>query len=174
VRLVNAEPNPLPPQVFYLGDSTARESIVTDEDWTAQLVRLGAPAKVQAHLLGGHNQTFGMDEVVLSHLPSRAGQAAQDVVVISVGLTRFIRLPNPQDPAPLGGGTGLSPWMRHKYDAVPPMTLAERRRLATSWTHRPSKIVRDHLAANLASLGRVIQACIAKNLKPVLVNEPLT
>ncbi len=173
VRLVNAEPSPLPPQVFYLGDSTARESIVSDESWTAQLVRLGASAKVQAHLLGGHNQTFGMDEVVLSQLPSRTGQAAQDVVVISVGLTRFIRLPDPQDPAPPGGGAGLSPWTRHRYDAVPPMTLAARRRLVTSWTHRPSRIIRDHLAVDLESLGRVIQACIAKNLKPVLVNEPL-
>ena len=51
--------------VYDLGDSIARESIISDSIWTTQLAnRAGRAGKAapRAYTLAGHNQTFGMDE----------------------------------------------------------------------------------------------------------------
>ncbi len=179
VRLVNAGPQPpAGPQVYYLGDSEARESVVSDAAWRVQLLKSGAPSDVSPHLLGGHNQTFGMDETVVAHLPSRAGLASRDVVVIGVGLTRFVRPPTAMDPARLGPVAPgqrirLSPWQQHHYDSVKPVPLAQRRQFVAAWVRRSAPLARRTRAANLAALERVIKTCLQRNLTPVLLEQPL-
>jgi hypothetical protein len=178
VSLVNSGPQPPPgPQIYYLGDASARESIVDDTDWTTQLAELGAPSGAQAHVLAGHDQTFGMDETVVGHLPSRAGRARRDLVVIGVGLTRFARPPKQLRPARLTrvpvSETDLSPWQRHRYDALPLLSAAQKLKVAAIWGPLWLARFERFRTANLDAIRRLIKACRARNLRPVLLDTPV-
>ena len=167
--------------VYYVGDSTARESVVDDAQWTTQLrERAEAAGKVPsavAYSLTAHSQTFGMDGQLIRALPATSEGVARGIVVIGVELTRFIGPPLTQPaaavtpPAP-GEPPVLSPWARHKYAGRSPLSLAHKRALVPRWMERHWKGFVDNRSANLAAIARLVDACRDKGLRPVLLDLP--
>jgi len=180
VRSVLMQP-PTGPMVYYFGDSTARESTVSDASWTRQLsaraVKLGRRSDVRAYLLGGHNQTFAMDQTVLEGLPSTPAGQARGIVLIGVSLSRFIGPPTTRLPAevafPTPGVSELSPWTQHHYDSRRILSPALKRELVRRWMKRRWAGFKQYRSANLAAIEKLIDACKAKRLRPVLFELPL-
>ena len=172
-----------PPQamVYALGDSITRESISSDSAWTRQLRnRAGAAGKAvpAAFTLAGHNQTFGMDGQLVAAIPPRRAGQPRGIVLIGVGLSRFIGPPDKQTPVDLGPPDAdvrpqLSSWRRHLYDGRRPLSLSYKRQLMRRWMERRWAGFAADRRANLAALTRVIKACKAKGLRPVILDQPL-
>jgi hypothetical protein len=167
--------------VYYLGDSIARESTVSDAKWTDMLgAKAKRAGKVPAfgYTVAGHNQTFGMDETIVEGLPpTQAGQPA-GILLIGVGISRFIGPPTPLqpfplDPTPSGQLPRLSPWNQHHYDGRAPLPTARKRELVQRWMDRRWAGFKRNKAANFAALRRIIIAAQAKGLRPVLLDLPL-
>jgi hypothetical protein len=167
--------------IYFLGDSIARESTVSDADWSAQLARRAARAgKATAFgfTLAGHNQTFGMDERIVEGLPMTPDRQPRGVVLIGVGISRFIGPPTPLDPpgldpVPPDGEPPLSAWAQHRYVGRAPLSPAHKRELAARWMERRWDGFQANRRDNFAAISRLIAACKAKRLRPVLVDLPL-
>lgn len=167
--------------VYYLGDSTARESTVSDVVWTRQLQRRAAAAgrvRAYGYAVAGHNQTFGMDETVVDGLPATPERQPRGIVLIGVGISRFISPPKPQAPAQLvpvapGVEPPLSAWAQHHYYGRPPLPLSRKHELVPRWVERRWPGFKASRYRNFRAVGRLIVACKAKGLRPVLVDLPL-
>ena len=171
VGLLRAEP-PQGRMVYYLGDSTARESLVSEASWNEQLRQLGADG-VRAYALAGHGQTFAMDARLIRALPHSRGLA-----LIGVSLSRFIGPPvrGPAAPVvelPPGTVPQLSPWRQHLFDGRPVMTGAQKQGRVVHWRRARTPAFLRYRAANLRALGKLIAVCKAHGLRPVLVELPL-
>jgi len=185
LRLVTALQHRMPPLrgpvIVDLGDSVTRESITTDGGWTTQLrARAGQAGKElpRAWTLAGHDQTFGMDEQLVDALPAGLGGRYHGIVLIGVGLSRFIGAPYAQPPPAITPATpgvlpALSPWRRHLYDGRLPLAPALKRALVASWRERRWAAFRENAAANFNAIERVVRTCAAKGLRPVLIDQPL-
>ena len=186
VRLVDHQQSqPTPPGgvfVYYLGDSIARESIISDASWTRSLARRTAAAgKVtvsSARGLAGHNQTFGMDRTIVEGLPATPERQPRGIVLIGVGISRFIGPPVPLklpklDPVESGVEPPLSPWVQHHYDDRRPLSLARKRELVPRWMDRRWAGFRASKKKNVAAIQDVITLCKSKGLRPVLIDLPL-
>ena len=185
LRLVNylqdKVPPPAGPMVFDLGDSITRESITNDVRWTALLQAKAAKAhKVvpQAWTLAGHNQTFGMDEQLVGAIPKTPGGQPKGIVLIGVGISRFIGPPLKETPPQIAPATpgvrpGLSSWQRHVYDGRPPLSLTRKKELVPRWMERRWTPFKNNLDQNFAAITRIIKVCAAKGLRPVLLDQPL-
>jgi hypothetical protein len=185
VQLVKALQTKAPPPhsalVYYLGDSIARESTVSDAAWSAQLARRAQTAgKVDAtgYTVAGHNQTFGMDERIVQGLPPTQSGQPSGILLIGVGISRFIGPPTPMDPWPLdplpsGQLPELSPWGQHHYDGRPPLSSTRKRELVQRWMDRRWAGFQSNKAANLAAIGRIIETAKAKGLRPIILDLPL-
>lgn len=171
VGLLLARP-PREPVVLYFGDSTARESFVSEAAWTRQLRQMGAP-RARAYALAGHGQTFAMDRRFLDALPPLHGLA-----LIGVSLSRFAGPPL-RGPAgrpasfPPGSRLRLSPWRQHLYDAVPALTPLEKVERVVHWRQSVRPRFRLFRRANLHALARLVADCKARGLRPVLVELPI-
>lgn len=167
--------------VYYLGDSVARESVVDDAGWTQELRTASlavGKALATCHTLAGHAQTFGMDAQLLEALPDTPQGRPRGIVLIGVGLSRFIGPPAPLelvrlDLSPPGVPPELSQWTRHKYDARSPLSRRRKRQLAVRWMERRWAGFRASKAANLAAIAELIEECKRKRLRPVLFDVPL-
>jgi hypothetical protein len=174
-------PPPVGPMVYDLGDSIARESITSDVRWTRQLAdRAGRAQKAvpQAWTLAGHNQTFGMDEQLVEGMPATPVGRPQGIVLIGVGISRFIGPPLKETPPQIAPATPgveptLSPWQRHVYDGRPPLSLTRKKELVPRWMDRRWTAFQANRAANFEAIIRIIQICADKGLRPVLVDQPL-
>ncbi len=171
---------PAGPMVYDLGDSITRESITSDARWTSQLDRRATGAlkalPFRAWTLAGHNQTFGMDEQLVGAIPATPDGQPKGIVLIGVGISRFIGPPLPKAPvslAPAVTDPGLSPWQRHVYDGRPPLSLTRKKELVPHWMERRWTPFQNNLDANFAAITRIIEVCEDKGLRPVLLDQPL-
>ena len=181
VRLVQKRP-PLGTPVFYLGDSTTRESTVRDAIWTLQLRRRAAAAgKTTATVvftLASHGQTFRMDRQLLSAMPARVAGAPPGIAVIGVGLSRFIGPPVRRPPAAVkptapGRTPVLHRWVQHLYTDREPLPLTRKEELVPRWMDRRWGGFRRYRRANLRAVDRLLALSQAKGLRPVLLEMPL-
>lgn len=168
--------------VFYLGDSTARESTVRDALWTLQLRRRAAAAgrttATVVFTLASHGQTFGMDRQLVASMPPRPDHTPRGIALIGVGLSRFIgppvrRQPSAVTPPAPGRGPVLHPWIQHLYTDRPPLPLTRKHELVPRWTRRRWAGFHANLSANFGALDRLLALCRARGLRPVLVDSPL-
>ena len=175
---------PAGPMIYDLGDSITRESITKDygaRSWTQQLDARAAKAqKVQprAWTLAGHNQTFGMDEQLVGAIPATPDGQPKGIVLIGVGISRFIGPPLKETPPQIAPPTpgvepGLSAWQRHVYDGRPPLSLTRKKELVSRWMERRWTPFQNKLDANFAAITRIIKVCAVKGLRPVLLDQPL-
>jgi hypothetical protein len=205
VRLVDYQQSrPTPPGgvfVYMLGDSIARESTINDASWTRALRRKATAAgKVRvftARDVAGHNQTFGMDEKIVEGLPRTPQRQPNGIVLIGVGISRFIGPPTPMAPASLQLGISrfigpptpmapaslqppapgleppLSPWAQHHYDGRAPLSLTRKRELVPRWMDRRWAGFQENKARNVAKIQRIIDLCKSKGLRPIILDLPL-
>ena len=174
-------PPPSGPMVYDLGDSITRESITTDSGWTKQLAaRAGRAQKVAptAWSLAGHNQTYGMDEQLVKAIPPTPVGQPKGIVLIGVGISRFIGPPLKQPPVDITPGTPgveppLSPWQRHVYDGRPPLSPTRKKALIPRWMERRWAGFQANRGANFAAITSIIKKCAAKGLRPVLLDQPI-
>ena len=94
------------------------------------------------------------------------------ILLIGVGISRFIGPPTPQapislDPPPPGDLPELSPWEQHHYDGRAPLSSTRKHELVQRWMDRRWAGFKRNKAANLAAIGRLIEAAKAKGLRPV-------
>ena len=181
VQLTQLRPSSGTP-IFYLGDSTARESTVRDAVWTLQLRRRAAAAgkttATVAFTLASHSQTLGMDLQLVEAMPARKAGAPPGIALIGVGLSRFIGPPvggrrvAVKPPAP-GREPVIHPWVQHRYADRDPLPLARKRELVPRWMDRRWAGFQEYRAANMRALDRLLALCRAKGLRPVLVEAPL-
>jgi hypothetical protein len=185
VRLVDyRQSQPWPPDgimVYYLGDSIARESTVSDASWSEQLERrAGRAGKATAFgfTVAGHNQTFGMDERIVEGLPVTPDRQPRGIVLIGVGISRFIGPPTPLDrpaldPVAPDAEPPLSAWVQHRYAGRAPLSPARKRELAARWMERRWDGLQANRRHNFAAISRLIATCKAKRLRPILLDQPL-
>jgi hypothetical protein len=170
VGLLRARP-PKGPVVLYFGDSTARESLVSDASWTRELRHLGAP--VTGYTLASHAQSFRTDRRFLDALPRLHG-----IALIGVGLSRFI-VPLVRGPMgrpatfKAGSRPKLSPWPRHYFDARGPKTPAAKQARVAHWQESRVGQFRRLRNDNFRALAKVVLTARRRGLRPVLVQLPL-
>ncbi len=166
VANIRADP-PVIPLVFMLGGSAVRESTISDASWAADVERAGGP-RLETYNLGSSNQSFAQDLKLVPYLP----QVPLTIVYIGVNLGRFvwppanfsIRLPAPK-PVPAS-------YRQHHYSGAHILSVARKRALVTDWKAQRYSVFSRYYAYNLGVLEKLIKACLARGLHPVLLDEP--
>jgi hypothetical protein len=157
--------------VYLLGGSTARECLVSNESWAARMRALGVPA-ASAVDMGGTNQTFTLDRRLVAALPRGS------VVLIGVSLGRFTRAPSlsletkpltAEERAMLAGESEI----RHRYRAGSILSDERKQELLERWLDERYPHYRRNFDGNLAELGRLLDDCSRRDLRPALVELPL-
>ena len=178
-----SQPSP-PPGVFVylLGDSIGRESVVSDASWKKAMAKKAAAAgKVTvsaAYDVSGHNQTFGEDEKIVQGLPSTPLGRPKGIVLIGVGISRFIGPPKADvHPASLPGTNieppPLSAWVQHHYDGRRPLPLSRKRELVPRWMDSRWTGFKAYRKDNVAKIQEVVDLCQSKGLRPIILELPL-
>ena len=162
---------PAEPVVCLLGGSAARECIIGDMSWAAQVQALGATALT--YDLGSTGRTFALDAALMENLPS--GQLDM-IVFIGISVSEFsiversdtlpppYALPTPTFPAP--------PWQQHMYGPSNNLPVAQKRALVSQWIANNSSFFQADFSANRRMLKRLITVCKSRGLHPVLVETP--
>lgn len=181
VQLVRLTP-PKGTPIFYLGDSTARESTVRDALWTLQLRRrakaAGRTTATVVFTLASHNQTLGMDDQLIAAMPPRQPHTPRGIAVIGVGLSRFIGPPAGSRPSAVtapapGKAPALQRWTQHRYTDRAPLPLTRKYELVPRWMRHRWAGFHSNLSKNLRAVRRLITLCRARGLRPVLLDLPL-
>ena len=154
--------------VYLLDGSGARESIISNRSWAAQIRRLGGP-RVRARDLGGRNLTILQDEMLVDAMPK--GKA---LVLIGVSLGRYAG-------DPTIGAEGYDPGavlaskaeVNHQYGVSDVLSDGRKRRLVSKWLAGGLPVFRKTYAANAAELEKLVSLCQSRKLHPVLLELPL-
>jgi hypothetical protein len=100
------------------------------------------------------------------------------IVLIGVGISRFIGPPTPKAAAdvkspPDGPLPELSPWVQHHYNDRRPLSAQRKRELVPRWMDRRWAGFNKYRRGNIRALARVIRVCQGQGLRPVLYDLPL-
>ena len=158
-----------PPLVYYIGDSTSRESIVSEDKWRDEILALGGP-EVQPYVLASRNQTYPLDGVIADGLPDEPA-----LVLISVALSRFTNPPasHPDLGEPLGPTPTLSPWRQHLYSTADMLTVAQKRAKVQHWLAKRYPVFKKNEPAEMARLKALVGACKQRGWRVALVELPV-
>ena len=154
--------------VYLLGGSTSRESVTDESGWSRGLsTRLGR--RVAAWVVSSSCQTFVEDARVVNSLPKDRG-----VALITVGLSRFNMEHVPATvPRTAVRTTPPGPWWQHHYDARRPLSLSVKQQLVQKWRDDHLEGFTERYPDRLAELETLIQACLDRDIRPVLLEMPL-
>ena len=154
--------------VYLLGGSTSRESVTDESGWSRGLsTRLGR--RVAAWVVSSSCQTFVEDARVVNSLPKDRG-----VALITVGLSRFNMEHVPATvPRTAVRTTPPGPWWQHHYDARRPLSLSVKQQLVQKWRDDHLEGFTERYPDRLAELETLIQACLDRGIRPVLLEMPL-
>jgi hypothetical protein len=162
---LRAQP-PSRPLVLMIGSSIVRESTTSDASWAAQVQQRGGPL-VAAYDLGSSNQSFAQDIKLVGYLP-----AVPTIVFIGVDVVRFVSLPADPGvtlPAPKPVSSSYSP---HRYSSARILPASQKRTLVTNWMTNRFPVFSKNYSYNLGRLRKLIEACLARGLHPVLLDTP--
>jgi len=154
--------------VYLLDGSGARECIVSNASWAAQIEKLGGP-KVRARDLGSTNQTFLQDSMLVGAMPKEKA-----LVLIGLSIGRYTG-----DPAE--GADGYDPSavlasdaeVNHHYDVSHVLSDGRKRGLLDKWLAERYPVFQQTNAANTAELDKLVEKCRSRKLHPVLLELPL-
>ncbi len=153
--------------VYLLGGSAPRESVVSENRWSAQLSHKSGRS-VAAYVLSSSCQTFVEDKLIIDALPKGRG-----VALISLGVTRFNMVHEPATLPRYSIRRNLpGPWYQHHYDSRTSLPTAQKRRIVHDWVDHYDALLARY-PARLAELDAVIHACEARGIRPVLLEMPL-
>lgn len=156
---------PAEPLVLLLGGSAARECTISDASWARQVLNRGGPAVV-TYNLGSRNRITAQDIALVKALPE-----TPTIVYIGVNVGRFtsakktagITLPSPGP---------LSPYKQHRYSSKKILTASNKRLLVQRWMRDRYPVFQRNFTVAAANLERLIKACKAQGLHPVLLDLP--
>ena len=155
---------PAGPVVVLLGGSCAREAVVNDVSWAADVQRLGGD-QVTVYDLGSRLQTFEEDVALVKALPH-----IPMLVYIGINAGRFAApFTTPTDTTPPATNPSF---VRHHYrssDTWPPERKQERVRY---WLDQRQKLFDERFAAHEAQLDRLIGTCLQRGYTPVVLALP--
>ena len=161
------------PTVYLLGGSGARESIVSNADWSAELSRRAGFA-VRAVDLGATNQSFVADRRYVCNMDD-----GPKVVVIGVGFGRFTSPP----PTSIRCDKKLSPSLQealdgeleieHRYSEDRIKSVAKKEQLLQIWLAERYPLFRANYAANRDELEKLLQECRRRGFAAALLELPL-
>ena len=159
------------PVVYLLGGSSARESIVSNASWAAQVKQLGG-GSVTTKDLGASNEAYGQDILLVKAMPK--GPA---IVLIGLAVGRYT------GPPPEGGYqeaipdavAAMSPGalVNHRYKVSHIKTPAEKATMVDEWVAGHYPVFEKDYAANAADLEALVKACKERGFRPVLLQLPL-
>jgi hypothetical protein len=162
---LRAQP-PNRPLVLMIGSSIVRESTVSDASWAAQVRQRGGPS-VATYDLGSRNQTFDQDLKLVPYLPD-----VPTIVYIGVDIVRFVSPPSDPAvvlPAPKPVPAGYDP---HHYNGSHVLPAGKKRTLVADWMKNRYPVFNRYYTYNLGRLEKLIKACLARGLHPVLLDTP--
>jgi hypothetical protein len=156
--------------VYLLGGSSARECIVGNADWTAQIEQLGGPP-VHARDLGTSNQTFARDGGLVAAMPK-----GPTLVLIGITVGRFTSEPATMlttAPASDKAAVRSKAEVEHRYKVGGVRSAADKRGLAEAWAAERYPLFKKHLAANVDELRDLVAFSRERGFTPVLLELPL-
>jgi hypothetical protein len=159
---------PETPVVILLGGSSARECIVDEKSWAAQVRHLGGPTALTYDLASKH-RTYSLDLGFARLLPRKVPA----IVYIGVNLGRFcssptstyVRLPSARFPPPT--------YRQHVYSILRHVESASTKRAYVQyWMQSRYPDFRANYGRALGVLARIIRTCLQRGLHPVLLDLP--
>jgi len=159
---------PEKPVVILLGGSSAREATIDDQNWAAQIARLGGP-EVLAYNLGCKHDTFELDREVAELLP----QDLPAIVYIGINIGRFcnspsdpsLTLPNPEIPPDV--------YYQHVYSIDKRIQSASLKRYYLQyWLTARWPEFKAHYSYSIGVVESIVRTCVDRGLHPVLVDLP--
>ncbi len=161
------------PVVYLLGGSGARECVVSNADWGAELSRL-ADADVRAVDLGATNQSYTADRHYVCNMEDRPA-----LVVIGVSLGRYTTPPPSQVECdkklspPLQAALDGEVEVEHRYTETRIKSDERKAQLLQTWLAERYPLFRKNYAANLDELEALLQACRERDYAAALLELPL-
>jgi hypothetical protein len=157
---------PAKPVVLMFGSSIVRESVPSDASWAAAVKSRGG-GSVLTYDLGSTNQSFAQDLALVPSLPK-----LPTIGIIGVDVARFVATPGTPSvklPAPAPIPSSYDP---HRYSSSRIKTPAQKQALVGDWLRRRYPVFQKNYAYNLGVLKKLVQACKARGLHPVLLDTP--
>jgi hypothetical protein len=162
---LRAQP-PNRPLVLMIGSSIVRESTISDASWAAQVQKRGGPL-VAAYDLGSRNQSFAQDVKLVPYLPK-----VPTIVYIGVDVVRFVSPPSHLAVALPKAKPVPSGYDPHRYSSARVLPAAQKRKLVSDWMQNRYPVFSRYYAYNRGQLEKLIKACLARGLHPVLLDTP--
>ena len=154
--------------VYLFGGSAARESIVSESSWKAQVKALSGRSAV-TYVVSSRCQTFPEDLRIINRLPKGRG-----IALISVGTTRLTMLHKSGWVSSTSTRTSPpDPWYQHHYDGSVRLSAAEKRQLVRVWLRDRYGVFLARYPDRMVELEALVQACKARGVRPVLLEMPL-
>ncbi len=153
--------------VYVLGGSSSRECVTAESTWSRDLRRRLGGKPAAGYVMSSSCQTFIEDARIIKALPRGRG-----VAVIMVGLTRFYTVHVNATISTAVRTSPPKPWYQHHYDTRSPLPLRDKRTLVANWRPRHLDGFTHYYPQTLQDLDAVVQACIDKGIRPVLVEMP--
>ena len=156
------------PVVLLLGGSSARECTVDDRVWAAEIEALGGPPVI-AYNFGCRHDTYALDREIARLLP----EDMPAIVYIGINIGRFanapaspkVQLPGPLIPPPA--------YAQHVYSIDKRVqSAATKRSYVDYWRKVRWPRFRARYQYNIGVLESVVRECLARGLRPVLVDLP--
>jgi hypothetical protein len=154
--------------VYLLDGSGARECIVSNASWAAQIEKLGGPT-VRARDLGNTNQTFLQDGMLVGAMPKEKA-----LVLIGLSIGRYTGEPNEgADGYDPGAVLASDAEINHHYSLSQVLSDGRKRGLLDEWLTDRYPVFQQTNAANTAELDKLVKECLDRKLHPVLLELPL-
>lgn len=158
--------------VYLLGGSGAREGIVSNAAWSAELSALTG-TDVRAIVLGATNQSYTADRRYVHNMKN-----GPTLVVVGVGVGRYT-----SPPPNLRIDDKLSPELQraldgevepeHRYDERRIRSFEKKRELVATWLAERYPFFRKNYAANRDELEALLRECRARGFRTMLLELPL-
>jgi len=159
--------------VYLLGGSGARECIVSNADWSAELSEL-AGTDVRAVDLGVTNESYTADRRYVCNMDD-----GPKVVVIGVGQGRYTSPPPPNVEcdkklsSPLQQALDGELEVQHRYSEKRIQAVERKEQLLATWLADRYPLFRKNYAANRDELEALLKECRKRGFAAVLLELPL-
>lgn len=155
---------PSDPVVVLLGGSAAREAVVNDVSWAADVRRLGG-GPVETYNLSSRLRTFEQDVALVKALPK-----IPLVVYIGINAGRFA--------SPFTTTTETTPpaakpsWVRHHYRSAKIWTPERKQERVRFWLDHRQEVFDERYSDHLADLDRLIGTSVRRGYTTVVLALP--
>ena len=155
---------PTGPVALLLGGSCAREAVVNDAGWAADVERLGG-MRVTTYDLGSRLQTFEQDVALVKTLPK-----IPMIVFIGINAGRFASEPTTTtDVTPPAADPSF---VRHHYRTADAWSLERKRERVAYWLDHRQRLFNERFDAHAAQLDLLIGECVSRGYVTVVLALP--